>query len=366
MPPRSAGLAPHGGSAGASRSAARAEPHGMSDARLIAPRLIAPRLIALDWGTSSLRAYLLGDAGVTLDRRAAPHGIMQLADGGFPAAFSALTDAWRSVSADLPVLASGMVGSAQGWSEAPYVGCPAGDAELAAGLHPVALGERGVLHIVPGVASLGAMPNVMRGEETQIVGTLGLLPQLAADSLLVMPGTHSKWVSVQDGRIASFSTMMTGELFALLSAHSILGRPARDAGPAGEAEAEVAFGRGVDTARDAAAGVGPLLFSARTLVLTNRLAASASLDYLSGLLIGDELRCGLSHAGSAPPLALVGDPALCERYGRALARFGRAATQTIADAAPAGLWRLANAAGLVASGDTGPAQASSDVDRRSA
>ena len=301
-----------------------------------------PRLIALDWGTSTLRAYLLGEGGVLLDTRSEPWGIMQLPTGGFAAAFEGMTSEWRASAPHAVVIASGMIGSAQGWTEAPYCPAPAGAEELARAL--VRAGD-GRLLVVPGVVQRGEAPNVMRGEETQIVGMLSMHRDLADDALLILPGTHSKWVRVSGARIVEFTTFMTGELFAVLSSGSILGRLARDSGRSAPPDmADEAFARGVKAAREAPQGIAPLLFSARALVLTGRLAAEASLEYLSGLLIGDEVRAGL--ASGRPPRALVGEPALCMRYQRALGLFGVEALPVIGDAAPAGLWQIVQHATL--------------------
>lgn len=305
------------------------------------------RLIALDWGTSSLRAYRLGPEGVVLDARQQPWGILHLPEGGFPAALKGIAADWIAAVPALPLLASGMVGSAQGWAPVPYVDTPADAAALAAGLHPIDTGLGGKLHLVPGVRCPGERPDVMRGEETQIVGALALMPVLAARSRLLLPGTHSKWVEVEAGRIRTFRTYITGELYAVLKEHSILGRPAREAGAA--ASDDAAFDRGLEATRGAEP-LAALLFSARTLVLDGRLPAAHSLDYLSGLLIGDELRAALRDRGDGDdgvPTALIGEPALGARYRRALAAFGRAEPAGIDHAAPAGLWALAVAAGLV-------------------
>ena len=303
-----------------------------------------PRLIALDWGTSSLRAFLFGDAGVVLDSRAAPLGIMQVADGAFAAAFAEIAGEWLRAAPGLPALACGMIGSAQGWRQAPYCKGQTGLPELAAALVAVPSGMGVDLHIVPGIAMEVPRFDVMRGEETQIFGALSLHPGMTDAARLILPGTHSKWVAVQDGGIAAFQTYMTGELFAVLRNHSILGRPARDAGTAPPAD-HAAFAQGVAAARASPAGLAPLLFSARTLVLADTLPASASLDYLSGLLIGDEIRCALD-AGSGP-LALIGDPALCQTYLHGLAAFGITDARIIAGATEAGLWQIGCRAGLV-------------------
>ncbi|AHG91843.1 2-keto-3-deoxy-galactonokinase [Gemmatirosa kalamazoonensis] len=291
-------------------------------------------LIALDWGTTTLRAYLLDARGTVLATRAEPWGIMRLPAGGFAAAFDDVVSALGAV--DLPAIACGMVGSAHGWIAAPYCPVPAGETELAAALAPVP--DRRV-HVVPGVERRGERPDLMRGEETQIVGALALHPELARRATFVLPGTHAKWARVVDGRVHDFATYMTGELFAVLRDHSILGRPARDTEAPSAAESADAFARGVRAATGAPSGLAPLLFSARAAVVTGAVAAAASLDHLSGLLLGDEIRSALATAG--PPDALVGDPALCARYARALALLGHHDVPVIADAAPAGLWRIA-------------------------
>jgi 2-dehydro-3-deoxygalactonokinase len=302
-----------------------------------------PALIALDWGTSSLRAYLLGAGGRVLDRHAAPAGVGHVEAGGFAAALDAATGPWRECHPTLRAIAAGMIGSTVGWVEAPYLACPAGLEELARGLVPA---PGGALMIVPGVAQHGDAPDVMRGEETQILGAFGLDPGLGSRTRLVLPGTHSKWVELADRRIARFSTYMTGELYAVLREHSILGRFAKDAAPPDVAGAHAAFIRGVEAARRGG-NAAPLLFSARSLVLTGQLPPELSLPYLSGLLIGEEIGCALAEGETR--LVLIGDPELCRRYRHALALFGLHDTSIIdaADASTAGLWHIAEQAGLV-------------------
>ena len=277
------------------------------------------RLIALDWGSTRLRAFLLG------------------ADA-FAQALAALVGDWRFAQPALKLLACGMVGSQHGWREAAYVACPADAAALAG----QALQLDGGLSIVPGLVDDAARPDVMRGEETQIVGALARHPELAADACLVLPGTHSKWARVRAGRVTGFATHMTGELFALLRQHSVLARlmPADGASPS----APEAFLQGVDAAREEG-GLAHQLFAVRTLGLFKRLAAEQLPDYLSGLLIGHEIASELKGAASQC-LALVGDPALCARYAQALARFGQPAPLLLDNTAPAGLWRLAQTMSL--------------------
>jgi 2-dehydro-3-deoxygalactonokinase len=302
-----------------------------------APRGVA-ELIALDWGTTSLRAYLLGRGAEILERRAEPLGILHVRDRDFSAAYEHVTGDWRRAHPDLPALACGMIGSAQGWREAPYVSAPADAKDLARALVDAPAGG---LRIVPGVAQRGSHPDAMRGEETQVIGALANHPELGRRSLIVLPGTHSKWVRVEAGRVDAFTTYVTGELFALLGEHSTLGRLALERPDASERERAAAFADGVRRARDATQGGGlaPLLFGARAGALVGNVPAGATLDYLSGLLLGDELRSGLAAAG--PPDALAGDPALCSRYANALAHFGVDGVPVLSDPAPTGLWTIA-------------------------
>ena len=309
------------------------------------------QLIALDWGTSSLRAYKLGPAGVVLEQRSLPSGIMHLpteprdiagvsCSDGFELAFDAACGDWLDAQPNLPVIACGMVGSAQGWSEAAYRSTPVDVASLGQALHRVR-SLRGVeVHIVPGVIERAGLPNVMRGEETQV---LGVMQGLDAKVLIGLPGSHSKWVEVVDGRITHFDTFMTGEVFAVLSKHSILGRTQA----VSEQFQADAFDRGVHVAlsTDGQRGVLSTLFSARTLGLTAELSAAQQPDYLSGLLIGHELS-GLPDRAKHQPIILVGAAALCARYQRALALCGFAQVSLAQDASARGLWQLAVAAGL--------------------
>jgi 2-dehydro-3-deoxygalactonokinase len=319
----------------------------------------APALIALDWGTTALRAYLLDAQGVVLDSRASSAGIMNLprpaAQGGFDTVFDATCGAWLASGAQLPVIAAGMVGSAQGWMEAPYVATPADPAALVAGIVRVTTLKGLTVHIVPGVLEDGALPNVMRGEETQIFGALAsdtTLDHEPHGGLIGLPGTHAKWAVVSKGRIERFYTFMTGETFSALRDHTILGRTMR----ATDQHDLAAFIRGVDTAKDAGhAGMLATIFSTRTLGLTGQLKPEQQADYLSGLLIGHELR-GLNEvlareqadlAGKT--LRLIGNDALCERYRLALARFGCHDARTVAHATERGLHRIALQAGLIRS-----------------
>ena len=301
-------------------------------------------LIAIDWGTSAARAYFLDARGAILDERSAALGVQKVDPGEFPSALATLLGG--AVPSDIPMIACGMIGSRQGWVEAPYRECPAGFAAIASALTPVP-GTR--LRIVPGLICRDAdgVPDVMRGEETQILGALeDDASGRAAPHVVVLPGTHSKWALVEAGRIEAFATFMTGELYALLREHSILGRlAARDGRDDG------AFERGVAASLRQAAALTHDLFSARTLPLTGGLALEGVGDYLSGLLLGAEIgaarRWLQRRTVKGDSVILVGEAALCERYRRALALAGIESTTGAAAAAARGLWRIARQSGIL-------------------
>lgn len=324
------------------------------------------RLVALDWGTSSLRAFRLDAHGQVLEQRSRPWGIMNLppapagqADAEPGTAFErALQDAcgdWLAALPSVPVLACGMVGSAQGWREAKYLDAPTSLDDLARGLTMVQRGSGTPLHIVPGLLQRTGLPNVMRGEETQVLGVLADISVASPGPVLVgLPGTHSKWVVAQsDGAqrsIDRFHTFMTGEVFAALRGHTILGKTMQ----APAAPDDAAFAQGLQVARgsDAALGLLSHIFSTRTLGLTGALPATAQADYLSGILIGHEI-ASLTRVhpptGAAPiPLVLCGEADLCRRYAIALQAYGFAPPTIAAQATVFGLWQIAIAAGLAA------------------
>lgn len=315
----------------------------------------APALIGLDWGTSSLRAYLFDATGAVTDRRHSDHGIMRLPKpremGGFDEAFESICGDWLD-SFDVPAVAAGMVGSAQGWTEAPYVSAPVDCAPLAAALATVESSRGVTVHIVPGIISRGAAPNVMRGEETQIFGALVAHPELAQGrrTLIGLPGTHAKWAFVVEGKIERFLTFMTGEVFGILRDYSILGRTMHPCPDASDA----AFLRGVETAKERGeAGVLATMFSARTLGLTGELPPEEQSDYLSGLLIAHELLGLQSHLAAEGAtlsdwaLALIGQSTLSQRYAMALDRLGCVDVSVLHGTTECGLFQIARDAGLL-------------------
>jgi 2-dehydro-3-deoxygalactonokinase len=287
-------------------------------------------MIAVDWGTSSFRAYRLDAAGRILERRASAAGILAVGEGGFASALEAELSGWNDAG---PILMSGMIGSRQGWREVPYVACPAGIAELARGLLPVEWGDGRRAWIVPGLVCRddASVPEIMRGEETQIIGALAALPE-GGDAILCLPGTHSKWATVRGGRILSFTTAMTGEAFAVLRRHSILGRLMPDEMD----ESDGWFEAGL---RRAGEGGGLLhhLFGVRSRGLFGEVPEAGLAPYLSGILIGHEI------AALAPPsgvVHLIGAIRLVALYERALRVGGRVSRVLDPDAVAGGLFRL--------------------------
>lgn len=303
-----------------------------------------PALLAVDWGTTALRGALLAADGAVLATHAAPRGLLSVPPGGWQAAFDAEFRAWRAAHPGLPCLMSGMVGSRQGWAEAPYLGCPAGLDDLARSLLWL---QPGALAIVPGLSTeANGVPDVLRGEEVQVFGALQAAADPDAPHTLVLPGTHSKWVQAQGGQVTGFATHMTGETYALLRQQSILARmlPADDGDLVPDA-----FDAGVAQA-STPGGLLHHLFSVRTLALFGRADGAALASRLSGLLIGEELRAQALPAGV--PVTVIAGPALAQRYQRALQARGHAVRLAPDVAGWLGLFAVARAAGLAAAPGT--------------
>lgn len=286
-------------------------------------------MIGIDWGTSNFRAYWLAEDGTILERRAAPGGILRVSGGRFAEVLDAEIGGWVRRGQDR-ILLSGMIGSRQGWQEAPYVPCPAGIAELAGAVTEVPF-EGAAIRLVPGVSSADpdGVPDVIRGEETKIVG-LGIAP--GEGGLACLPGTHTKWVRVREQKIADFATEMTGELFGVLREHSILGRMMQP-GPLDRAAFDLGLARSGESG-----GLLHHLFGVRALGLFGRLAEASAASYLSGLLIGHEVRAAMPVATpKAEIVHLVGEPALTRQYARAIVYCGGTPRLEDEDAAARGL-----------------------------
>jgi len=294
------------------------------------------RFILVDWGTTRVRAYLVEGRTIT-DRVQADEGVSALSKGQHADVFRRLCAPWLDHERDLPVALVGMVGSREGWVEAPYAACPAGPADVARAMIVVELGGGRQGHIVPGLScelAPGAA-DVMRGEETLAFGA-GV-----ENGLICLVGTHPKWVEMRDGRVERFATYLTGEMYALMRHHSMVGRPATaPEDPAG-------FDLGLDAAernsgRDGArVGLLHLLFGARAATVTRKLSPAALGPYISGLLTGDEINGAFAQFEKPEAVTVIADEGRAEIFARALARHGvRAVRTSPTEALVAGLERI--------------------------
>jgi len=281
--------------------------------------LLENGFIAVDWGTTNRRAWRLGAGGAVCGEMEDEKGILAVPKDGFHSAVEEI----RSRLGDLPMLMAGMVGSNRGWVEAPYVPCPAGLPELAGRLCWIE-SERAA--IVPGVSwDPPGGADVMRGEEVQVLGAYAE-GWIGADSTLCHPGTHNKWIRLEDGRIAAFRTVMTGEIFSLLKEHSILAdllEAPVEPGPAFEAGVRHGVERDDLTAE---------LFSVRARTLLGKAPREEAGAYVSGLLIGADLKTGLSLAGEGEVVAM-GRPDLTRLFCAALEAAGRSSRTVDGEAA---------------------------------
>ncbi len=282
-----------------------------------------PALLGIDWGTSNRRAWWLNARGDVLAEHSDEQGLLAT-QGRFAESLQALLQAGPLWPEGGTVLMSGMVGAASGWQEVPYMDAALPLTELARHLQPVAAaGPRSF--IVPGLCFSGpdGTVDVMRGEETQLLGAMALGH---GDGWYVLPGTHSKWVLLEGSRVVDLATYMTGELFALLTQHGTLSSVTRHAvAQAGQSartntqqktqESPQAFARGVAAA--ARSGLSNALFGCRAQVVTGRMPAGEAREYLSGVLIGAEWHDVVRRAGQAPHrIALIGSAQLAARYAR--------------------------------------------------
>jgi 2-dehydro-3-deoxygalactonokinase len=283
--------------------------------------------LAVDWGTTNRRAYAMSAEGAVLDSLRDDRGVLVHEPGDYPAEIAALRARWGA----FPVIAAGMVGSNRGWEVAPYVAAPATLQALAAACLEVAPEVR----IVPGVALRdGARPDVMRGEEIQVFGAIGA-GAAPPTALFCQPGTHNKWIETVDGAITDFTTVMTGEFFALLRDHGVL-RGMLD----GAVHDGAAFRRGLRrgfAARNLAAD----LFEIRSGLLLERLSPDDAASYASGILIGADV--GTRENLAIRPVHLLGGGSLGALYAVAIAEAGGnpvLVPDTCTTAGIHALWRL--------------------------
>jgi 2-dehydro-3-deoxygalactonokinase len=280
--------------------------------------LDTPVAVGVDWGTTHRRGYALATNGRCLAEHADADGMLA-ARGRFEPSLDTLLQALNAASPQVRVLMSGMVGSAHGWVQAPYLNPEVPLRDLGQHLLRVPGTARRV-EIVPGIAlKTASAVDVMRGEETQLLGAALLGHD---DGWFLLPGTHSKWVRMAQGRVADFATFMTGELFDLLGRHGTLAAAAGADPTSAEAHHPAAFAQGLQGAADVA--LSHALFGCRARVVTGELPPEQARAYLSGLLIGaewHELR--RRGAGQLPAsVTVIGAPHLAARHAEAAHAFG--------------------------------------------
>ncbi|MET3844246.1 2-dehydro-3-deoxygalactonokinase [Bradyrhizobium sp. OAE829] len=253
--------------------------------------------VAIDWGTSSFRLWLMDRSGAVLAERRSDEGMMAAAKIGFAAVLQAHLDAIGGAD-HLPVIICGMAGARQGWVEAGYIDTPASLTSILQRAVPVP-GQSRDIRILPGIAQRDTKaPDVMRGEETQLLGALGA----DGEALVCMPGTHSKWASVRGGTVERFTTFMTGELFSAVSQGTILSLAVANADEAVDTQA---FKSAVVAAFEAPAFAANLLFQVRSGQLLFGGSAASAREKISGTLIGLELAAGLAGDRSRRDITLV-------------------------------------------------------------
>ncbi|TIX91873.1 2-dehydro-3-deoxygalactonokinase [Rhizobium sp. P44RR-XXIV] len=268
-----------------------------------------PAYVAVDWGTSSFRLWLIGEDGNILAERRSGEGMTVAAQTGFAKVLQAHLDA-ISAPSDIPVIVCGMAGARQGWVEAGYIDTPASLAAILTGAVAVP-GQSRDVRILPGLAQRSTQaPDVMRGEETQLLGAIAA--DAKGEQIVCMPGTHSKWVRVLDGEVTGFSTFMTGELFDVITRHSILSHAV--AGSADMPADTKAFETALKAAFEKPALATNLLFTARSGQLLHGLTSAGAQALISGTLIGTEIAGALSSAGRGAAITLVASGRLQALY----------------------------------------------------
>lgn len=286
-------------------------------------------MIVIDWGSSGFRAWRLDEAGSVLAQCAAPLGITALKRGEHGDVLYRQIGPWLAAGESF-VLAAGMIGSRQGWHEMPYIACPAGLKDLAAAAQRVPWDKGPDIWFCPGLSCRDAqgVPDVIRGEEMQV---FGLLDEAAGETHFCLPGTHGKAVVAVRGRVTGFTTHFTGELFALLSRHGLLASVLQPV----EQPDEQAFAEGVARSGDAG-GLLHHVFGVRARALFAELSGAQAAEYLSGMLIGHEMR-QLPHDKR---ILLAGEGALVARYARAAGLLDLIVEAAPEGAAARGLYRL--------------------------
>lgn len=291
-------------------------------------------IIGIDWGTTSFRAYHIDQNSKILKTVESDAGILSCKDEKFENVLRKQLEPFGKIVHSLPIFASGMITSRQGWFETDYVECPAGIQELIDGIRILETEHFGNIHFMPGVKQLQPEPDIMRGEETQLIGL-----DLIGNHTCLLPGTHSKWVQMKNDAIKTFTTYMTGDLFSALLQKSVL-----QATPEGK-WSDNSFQTGVQHGflqSKQGNSLLSLLFQVRVTDILNQKPELDTRSFLSGLLIGCEIAAGSSMLSQeSSPLMVAGSDHLSRLYLLALATCGTEGIKGPDTASARGLFRIA-------------------------
>lgn len=304
---------------------------------------INAKMIGLDWGTTSFRAFLIDQDGHVLDQKTNENGILAVPNNDFEGVLISAIKAWLDQHPALPIVASGMITSRNGWLETPYLSLPANINDFANALTPLTLSNDIVIHFITGASyeNENDVPDIMRGEETQIIGEI----EASDNEIFLLPGTHSKWAITQDEKIISFTSFMTGEVYAALKEHTILGALMKECSSLNDD----AFLKGVLMQQKQDISILHQIFTARTLALFDKLENEDIADYLSGLLIGEEIKSALNQydANKETIIKIIGRGDLAARYASALGAFGLNYKIINDEVTAMGHYKIAKKAGLL-------------------
>ena len=293
-------------------------------------------LIAVDWGSSQFRAYLLDVNGAIIEKIENDGGVFKKQADSFVDFLYSSCDKWFRCVPGLPVIMCGMIGSRQGWVETAYLQCPLTVWQLSKYLVKVPDSHDNPIFIVPGITSgsMSAFPDVIRGEETQIIG-LQSKYQLD-DTVICLPGTHSKWVSVSENKLNGFTTFLTGELYTAIRTTGSIQSVIRI-----DEFNQDAFDEGIRISRKRG-GLSHHIFSVRSRLVSGETGHGAFSSYLSGILIGVEISAGLTFYPDIDNITLIGNSTLVHQYSLAFAKFGIDTEPISSDGASVnGLWKIA-------------------------
>lgn len=307
------------------------------------PEVTNAKLIGLDWGTTSFRAFLINEDGLILDKKTSKNGILSVVDKDFEGTLLNEINLWLEQNESLPIIASGMITSRNGWLETPYLNLPSNIDGFAGALTHFKISNGLFIHFITGASyeDSKGIPDIMRGEETQIIGSL----DNNNDDIFLLPGTHSKWAKTEDENILSFASFMTGEVYAALKDHTILGALMENE----DQSNEYAFSNGVEDRLKENVSIMHQIFTARTLPLFDRMKNSEIADYLSGLLIGEEIKSALNQydVSNDNIVNIIGRGDLAARYAKALDIFDIKYKIIGDDVTAMGHYKIAMKAGLV-------------------